>query len=54
MNRNAHPTKAGPGRRHGQGVKHGKSPVLADKPRRGVSQAKKRIKLRRRGARAAA
>jgi hypothetical protein len=29
-NRNKHPTKKGPGRRHGQGEKHGKAPA-ADK-----------------------
>ena len=29
MSRNAHPTKAGPGRKHGNRVKHGKPPTQA-------------------------
>lgn len=29
MNRTAHPTKSGPGRKHGQGVAHARAPTPA-------------------------
>lgn len=38
--RNAHPTKVGPGRRHGHKVKHGRKPAASSGAGRGFMQHK--------------